>query len=293
MLRRSNKTNRVSVIGAVITAGLLVISSTTGAHAASVKQGVACAKKGAKTTAGGTKYTCGVNPASSSKKLVWVSADCISSDTAYKSSVTESAAFANQQISALNQIAESIDASKKLVEVLNQQISDAKTKKYIVGYDHGVKPALPITAIGVDAAIASLQAIVTADSVKRDTAGVQRDLVRATLAKTYNDSQILAFANDLSGSIRNTDKNVQNYANWIRAYAGYDGSISSTNKNIANLQKILTNLNDRLAKAQAQVTSMTSRYDVAKAQQPTLLAQIKTNSVQALQFRTIACKAGL
>ena len=281
------------MIGAVITAGLLVISSTTGAHAASVKQGVACAKKGAKTTAGGTKYTCGVNPASSSKKLVWVSADCISSDTAYKSSVTESAAFANQQISALNQIAESIDASKKLVEVLNQQISDAKTKKYIVGYDHGVKPALPITAIGVDAAIASLQAKVTADSVKRDTAGVQRDLVRATLAKTYNDSQILAFANDLSGSIRNTDKNVQNYANWIRAYAGYDGSISSTNKNIANLQKILTNLNDRLAKAQAQVTSMTSRYDVAKAQQPTLLAQIKTNSVQALQFRTIACKAGL
>jgi len=281
------------MIGAVITAGLLVLSSTTGAHAASVKQGVACAKKGAKTTAGGTKYTCGVNPASSSKKLVWVTSDCISSDTAYKSSVTESNAFANQQISALNQIAESIDASKKLVDVLNQQISDAKTKKYIVDYDHAVKPAIPITAIGVDAAIAALQAKVTVDTTKRDNAGAQRDLVRATLAKTYNDSQILAFANDLSGSIRNSDKNVQNYANWIRAYSGYDGSISSTNKNIANLQKILTNLNDRLAKAQAQVTSMTSRYDVAKAQQPTLLAQIKTNSSQALQLRTIACMAGL
>ena len=243
MFRSSKKANHVKMIGAVMTAGLLVLSSTTGAHAATTKQGVACTKKGAKTKANGNTYTCAINPSTTSKKLVWVTAECLSSDTAYKNSVTESAAFAKQQIAALNQIAESIDSSKKLVEVLNQQISDAKTKKYIVGYDHSVKPAIAITAIGVDAAVASLQTKVAADTVKRDNAGAQRDATKVILLKTYTESQILGFANDLSGAIRNSDKNVQNYANWIRAYAGYDGSIQSTSKNIANLQKILTNLN--------------------------------------------------
>ena len=280
-------------IGATVMAGALVMGSVTVAHAATVKQGAACVKKGSKAKAGGIGYICQTNPTTTSTKLVWVSTDCIAADAAFKNTVTQMASFASQQTSALAQISASIDASKKLVDVLNQQINDAKTKKYIVGYDHSVKPAAPITAIGVEAAIAALNAKIATDTSKRDAAGAQRDILKATLAKTYTDAQIQSFTTDTTGALRNPDKNVQNYANWIRAYQGYDGGIANTQKNITNLSKILSNLIDRLAKAQAQVDSMTGRYETAKSQQPALLAQIQTNSKQANSFRAIACKAGL
>ena len=270
-----------------------MLGSVTVAQAASVKQGTACAKKGAKATSGGSSYICQTNPSTTSKKLVWVTTDCITADTAYKNTTSPMAAFAAQQKSARDQIAASIDSSKKLVDVLKQQISDAKTKQYIIGYDHSVKPAIPLTAIGVDAAVQALTNKVMADTAKRDNAGTQRDATKTLLAKTYSDAQIQGFANDLSGSIRNADKHVQDYANWIRAYQGYDGGIQSTQKNITNLSKILTNLNDRLTKAQSQVDSMSGRYTTAQSQQPALLAQIQTNAKQATTFRTIACKAGI
>ena len=281
------------LIGATIMAGALVLGTVTVAHAATVKQGTACAKKGAKASSGGSSYICQTNPSTTSKKLVWVTTDCIAADTAYKNTTSQMAAFSSQQKSALDQIAASIDSSKKLVTVLNQQISDAKTKQYIIGYDHTVKPAIPLTAIGVDAAIQALTSKVMADTAKRDNAGTQRDATKVLLAKTYTDAQIQGFANDLSGSIRNVDKHVQDYANWIRAYQGYDGGIQSTQRNITNLSKILSNLSDRLTKAQSQVDSMTARYTTAQSQQPALLAQIQVNAKQATSFRSIACKAGI
>ena len=274
-------------------ASALVFGGVTLAHAATVKQGAACVKKGAKAKTGQTSYFCQTNPVSISKKLVWVTTDCISADAAFKNTTTQMSAFSSQQNSALAQISASIESSKKLVEVLNQQLADTKTAKYIVGYDHTVKPAIAITAVGVDAAIQALTNKVMSETAKRDNAGTQRDATKVILLKTYTDAQIQGFANDLSSAIRNADKNVQNYANWIRAYTGYDGGISSTQKNIANLSKIVTNLNDRLAKAQSQVDSMTARYETAKSQQPALLAQIQTNSKQANSFKTIACKAGI
>ena len=293
MLRKLKKSSQLTMIGATVMAGALVLGSVTVAHAATVKQGTACTKKGAKASSGGSSYICQTNPATTSKKLVWVTTDCITADADYKNTTSQMAAFASQQTSALAQIAASIDSSKKLVDVLNQQIADAKTKQYIVGYDHSVKPAIPITATGVDAAIQALTDKVMSDTAKRDTAGAQRDATKALLQKKYTDAQILGFANDLAGSIRNADKTVQDYANWIRAYQGYDGSIQSTQKNMANLSKIISNLTDRLNKAQAQVDSMTTRYTTAQSQQPALLAQIQTNAKQASSFRSIACKVGI
>ena len=281
------------MIGAAVMASALVLGGVTVAHAATVKQGAACVKKGAKAKTGQMSYICQTNPASTSKKLVWITTDCIAADAAFKNTTTQMAAFASQQTSALAQISASIESSKKLVEVLNGQLAETKTKKYIVGYDHSVKPAIAITAIGIDAAVQALTNKVMSESAKRDNAATQRDATKTILLKTYTEAQIQGFANDLSGSIRNADKNVQNYANWIRAFTGYDGGISSTQKNIANLSKIVTNLNDRLAKAQAQVDSMTARYETAKAQQPALLEQIQTNSKQANSFKAIACKAGI
>jgi hypothetical protein len=93
--------------------------------------------------------------------------------------------------------------------------------------------------------------------------------------------------------LSNSDVNVQNFGNWIRAYEGYDKAVVSAQKDIANLQKVPNNFTAKLVKAQAQVDDMTKRYDEAIANQPTQSATIKAAATQALSVRKSACKVGL
>ena len=279
------------VAAALVLSGL--VTGTATAHAATIKQGVKCSPVNAKKTVGTVKYTCTTNPVGTPVGNTWTTSDCIAANGAYLSAKKEYDGFVASQTSTLAAIKASIEASTHSIDVLNQQIALTKTKEYIVGYDHTVKPTLAIKVVGIDAAIAAITAHINEITTKRDNAGKQRDASAAILAAKYTATQIAGWAAAPVSALSNADVNVQNYANWIRAYSGYDGALSSAQKNIANLQKVPNNFSTKLTAAQAQVDSMTKRYDQAIANQPSQSATIKGASDQALSVRKSACKAGL
>ena len=277
----------------VIAAVALVISGVTPANAAAVKQGTKCAPANAKKTIGAVKYTCTTNPAGAPAGLTWTTADCITAGTAYATAKSQYDGFTASQTSTLAAIKASIDASKHSIDVLNAAIAATKTKEYIVGYDHTVKPSVPIKVVGIDAAIAAITAHIADVTAKRDNAGKQRDLTATTLAAKYTATQIAGWAASPVSALSNPDVNVQNYGNWIRAYQNYDTAVASGNKDIANLQKVPNNFQAKLASAQTQVDGMTARYNAAIANQPTQSQTIKDAATQALSVRKSACKVGL
>jgi hypothetical protein len=277
----------------VLAAVALVISGVTPAKAAVVKQGTKCAPAKATKTVGTTKYTCTTNPAGVPAGLTWTTADCITAGTAYATAKSEYDGFTASQSSTLAAIKASIDASKHSIDVLNQEIAATKTKQYIVGYDHTVKPSVPIKVTGIDAAIAAITAHIADVTAKRDNAGKQRDLTAATLATKYTATQIAGWAANPASALSNPDVNVQNYGNWIRAYQNYDTAVTSGQKDITNLQKVPNNFQAKLASAQTQVDGMTARYNAAIANQPTQSQTIKDAATQALSVRKSACKVGL
>lgn len=277
----------------VLAVAALALSGITPAHAAVVKQGTKCAPAKAKKTVGSIKYTCGTNPAGTPAGLTWVTADCISAGTAYATAKSEYDGFTTSQTSTLAAIKASIDASKHSIDVLNQEIAATKTKQYIVGYDHTVKPSVPIKVTGIDAAIAAITTHIAEVTAKRDNAGKQRDATKVILAAKYTATQIAGWENSPLSALNNTDVNVQNFGNWIRAYASYDTAVNSGNKDIANLQKVPNNFQNKLTSAQSQVDSMTTRYNQAIANQPTQAQTIKSAADQALSVRKSACKVGL
>jgi len=270
-----------------------VVTGTSTAHAATIKQGVKCSPAKALKTVSGVKYTCTTNPVGTPAGNTWTTSDCVAANGAYLEAKKQYDGFVASQTSTLAAIKASIDASTHSIEVLNQQIALTKTKEYIVGYDHTVKPAAPIKVVGIDAAIAALTTKITDITTKRDNAGKQRDASQALLAAKYTATQIATWAASPVSALSNADVNVQNYANWIRAYSGYDGALTSAQKDIANLQKVPNNFTSKLAAAQAQVDSMTKRYDQAIANQPSQAATIKSAADQALSVRKTACKVGL
>ena len=68
-------------VALVVAAGVMMAAPATAAT--KISNGVACKKLNAKTSVNGSKYKCATNPLSTSKKLTWLSIDCIASATAY------------------------------------------------------------------------------------------------------------------------------------------------------------------------------------------------------------------
>lgn len=67
-------------LAVIVGAGIMV---ATPASAATISNGVACAKSGASSVVSGRKYKCGKNPLTTSSKLVWLSNDCLVSAASY------------------------------------------------------------------------------------------------------------------------------------------------------------------------------------------------------------------
>ncbi len=283
--------------GPVLAAAALILatvaSGVSPASAATVRQGTKCAVAKSTKIVGTVKYTCATNPIGTPAGLSWTMADCISANTAYLAAKAQNTDFITSQTSTLAAIKESIDASKHSIDVLNQGIAAAQTKEYIVGYNRLVKPVAPIKVVGIDAAIAAVNKRIADDTAKRDNAAKQRDATKVILAVKYSATQIAGWDASPVSAASSTDVNVQSYGNWIRAYGGYDSAITNAQRSITTLQKVPANFQGKLVKAQAQVDSMTLRYNQAIANQPTLAQTIKAASDEALSTRKSACKAGL
>ena len=75
MVKNSNKTRSV-VLAAAFGLVLATTSFATAANAATVKNGVACSKTGAKTKVGSKSYVCGSNPYVTPTKRTWMLTNC-------------------------------------------------------------------------------------------------------------------------------------------------------------------------------------------------------------------------
>lgn len=92
-----------------------VMTASPAPAAPKISNGVACTKIGAAASVSGTKYKCGTNQLTTSKKLIWLSVDCITSTNSYKQALKSST-----EISA--QLAAQIP-------VIDLKIADANVKK--------------------------------------------------------------------------------------------------------------------------------------------------------------------
>ena len=136
----------------IIMAGSVIIAAPATA-AAKISNGTACTKSGATTSVSGSKYRCATNPLSTSKKLTWLSLDCITTANAYvtalKSSSEISTKLAAQipviDLGIANEITNKAETQVKLDES-NLRLTAAQTKLAAAKSDADKK--ILTTAIG-------------------------------------------------------------------------------------------------------------------------------------------------
>ena len=73
----------------ILAGGVMIAAPATGAP--KISNGVVCKKSGATISQSGFKYKCGTNPLSTSKKLTWLSIDCLNSANAYLKAAKDAA----------------------------------------------------------------------------------------------------------------------------------------------------------------------------------------------------------
>ena len=115
---------------AVIASAFLLTTSASllpAQAAVKVSNGVTCAKKNATTKVGTSKYVCTTNPTTTSKKLVWISQDCLDANTAYLAAKSRYETSAEQ----------TKIASKLAQESLQKQIESAINWKASRNYKKG------------------------------------------------------------------------------------------------------------------------------------------------------------
>jgi hypothetical protein len=152
---------KISTLAAIALVAGSLIAGTSAAHAAVAKANGACAKAGTKTTIAKVVYTCGVSPIATNKANTWVSANCLSASTAYKTAAAQQAAFVASAQNALKKLQTSID-SYTAVQALYQVAIDDYQKR-ISNPTAFTPKANPVTAqAGLTATQAQLARIVTA-----------------------------------------------------------------------------------------------------------------------------------
>jgi hypothetical protein len=132
-------------VALVVTAGVIVAVPAQAAPA--ITNGVACKKAGATSKTSLGTYKCGTNPLSTSKKLVWLSTDCITAaNGAVKAAATAKltlakfqeqipvieAGIANEAANKIEIQAKLDDATKRLeaAKVLAAAATDANKRTY-------------------------------------------------------------------------------------------------------------------------------------------------------------------
>jgi len=132
-------------VALIVTAGVMV--AVPAEAATKISNGVACKKAGATSKTSLGTYKCGTNPLSTSKKLVWLSTDCIAAATgAVKAAATAKltlakfqeqipvidAGIANEAANKIEIQAKLDDATKRLeaAKVLAAAATDANKRTY-------------------------------------------------------------------------------------------------------------------------------------------------------------------
>jgi len=158
----------------------------------------------------------------------------------------------------------SIASWQNVIILLDQKKAALETNLYVIDTDHTTKQQVKVT--GLTAAIAATQAKINELTAKRDNA----------LAKS-NATNVTAI-----------DK-----LNWTKAVNSYNLALKTKQRDLDNFNKIVPKIEADRARAVSQVATMQTQLDASTSAQTTLSTQITDGAKQALNYQTIACKAGI
>lgn len=119
-------------VATILAAGVMVAAPATAA--AKISNGTTCTKAGATTSVSGFKYKCATNPLLTSKKLTWLSLDCLNSANAYIKAAKDAADITEKltaqipviDLGITNEKADLILTQAKLVETQAKTETQAK-----------------------------------------------------------------------------------------------------------------------------------------------------------------------
>ena len=253
-------------LAGVLLAGTLIIGGSvtliSSADAAG-KQGSACTTLKAKSGI----YTCSTNPTTpTSKKLIWITADCATSQAGYLSSVADFNSYSKNAANATSQAQNLLASYQNALTVAQASLADVmNTKVYPIEYTPGTHTP-SVTATGFNAAIAAYQAKLANDQT-------QLAAYQAALAK------------DVAGSRQavSDQKSINDFQLGINSR---QSTITLLNKQVARINSTITN-------DQSAIAQWTSTVNGSIAQQKQLTNQLQIGIKTALSTRSTACRKGL
>ncbi len=186
----------------ILAGGVMIAAPATGAP--KISNGVVCKKSGATISQSGFKYKCGTNPLSTSKKLTWLSIDCLNSANAYLKAAKDAADITIKlaaqipviDLGITNEKADLALTQAKLTETA-AKLTETQAKLAAAKLDVEKKP--------LTAAVASWTAAVRAYTSKinaitlsikklessRSTATNQPALLKADIANTKENAKLI------------------------------------------------------------------------------------------------------
>ena len=182
-------------IALTVTGGVMIAAPATAAP--KISNGVACKKSGATISQSGFKYKCGTNPLSTSKKLTWLSLDCLNSANAYLKAAKDAADITLKLAAQIPVIDLGITNEKAELALTQAKLTETQAKLAAAKLDVEKK--------SLTAAVASWTAAVRAYTSKinaitlsikklessRSTATNQPALLKADIANTKENAKLI------------------------------------------------------------------------------------------------------
>ena len=223
-------------LATTLLAGIAAVSVAP-AQAAAVKQGTACTTSGAKASSGATKYTCATNPlAPTSKKLVWITANCANNYSAYQVALSASTTSAG----VLAQLNTALSTNKLELTTAQGALDKANAKQYFIYTDEKTKT--PVNATGLPAAIAALQARLASDQAALAAATVAGDKALWATAITRRSSLIQILTHEqtiLTNAVTNANANITNLTSQLTTLTGPGGGYAAAKAALTSSSKAL------------------------------------------------------
>ncbi len=189
-------------VALILAGGVMIAAPATGAP--KISNGVVCKKSGATISQSGFKYKCGTNPLSTSKKLTWLSIDCLNSANAYLKAAKDAADITIKLAAQIPVIDLGITNEKADLALTQAKLTETQTK--LTETQTKLAAAkLDVEKKSLTAAVASWTAAVRAYTSKinaitlsikklessRSTATNQPALLKADIANTKENAKLI------------------------------------------------------------------------------------------------------
>ena len=167
------------------------------ASAAAISNGVACKKLNQSTTVGGRKYKCAKNPLTTSKKLTWLSNDCLVSANGYIKSKNSYVAFLAENAAAISEIDLKITAANASITELQLKLDKSTLRLPEIRAQLAAALLIPVPADPLQAA--------KLDTAKKDLASAIGLLTAQNRAQTSQINLITSSVRRLQTSKTTTE----------------------------------------------------------------------------------------